>query len=163
MKKNKILAGLSALVMGATMMAGTAMSASAFCIHDEDGCVGNGGFYTIWQDTNGDGVVDESDDYTAAPYGMYDGNITDVVVNGGGSYTISLGIGTYTVPIQGQPTEVQGDIDIISSTVNGTNMISNNQVTLYANTVYYMYVAEMNRWMPIKFLIGSCTCSDCNC
>jgi hypothetical protein len=29
MKKNKILAGLSALVMGATMMAGTAMSASA--------------------------------------------------------------------------------------------------------------------------------------
>ena len=29
MKKNKILAGISALVMGATMMAGTAMSASA--------------------------------------------------------------------------------------------------------------------------------------
>ena len=29
MKKNKILAGLSALVMGATMMAGTAMSSSA--------------------------------------------------------------------------------------------------------------------------------------
>ena len=50
MKKNKILAGLSALVMGATMMAGTAMSASAYCIHDENGCVEDVTFYTI---TNG--------------------------------------------------------------------------------------------------------------
>lgn len=45
MKKNKILAGLSALVMGATMMAGTAMSASAATILNSDGTLNTAATY----------------------------------------------------------------------------------------------------------------------
>lgn len=162
MKKNKILAGISALVMGATMMAGTAMSASAFCIHDEDGCVGNGGFYALWQDTNGDGVVDESDDYTAAPYGMYDGNITGVVVNSNGTYTLTLGTATYTVPIHGQPTQVQGSISAIKDS-NGDDKLVNGVATLSTTETYTLYVSAMSYPVSVKFHVGPCTCQNCNC
>ena len=58
MKKNKILAGISALVMGATMMAGTAMSASATTFTDHDSNTMNGTFYAYWDSDYADNTSD---------------------------------------------------------------------------------------------------------
>lgn len=117
MKKNKILAGLSALVMGTTMMAGTAMTASAFSFNDANNNPKDGGFYTIWEDTSGDGVVDGNDDYTPAPtmYGinMYDGMITDITDNDDGTYDVELdSVTAYLI----------GTGEITSITDNSTNI-----------------------------------------
>lgn len=163
MKKNKILAGLSALVMGATMMAGTAMSASAYCIHDAFGCVGDGGFYAYY-DSDGDGTQE----WAPAPHGMYDGNITGVIANDNGTYTLTLDEATYTITYTVNGVEhsyqVQGTIDSISTTEGGSNLISNGQVTLAPDTTYYVYVVAHNGvWYQLQFRIGSCTCSNCNC
>ena len=137
MKKNKILAGLSALVMGATMMAGTAMSASAADVYDlNDNYVGDGGFYTIWEDTNNDGVVDGNDDYTRAPYkhgiDMYDDMIDEIVDNGDGTYDVTF-----------KPVTVYG---IATGTISSVKDASNNELlnsgtaTIYANTEYVITV-----------------------
>lgn len=150
MKKNKILAGLSALVMGATMMAGTAMSASAYCIHDgNDNCVEDVGFYAYY----GGG-------WSPAPYGMYDHNIADAVNNGDGTYTLDLQTGTFTIPYVG---DISGSISFIGESQNGTNLIVNDEVTLTENVTYQLYVPQHNMWYSVQLRSESCSCSDCGC
>lgn len=79
MKKNKILAGLSALVMGVTMMAGTAMSASAADVNylsNSNAIVMAAAQYTSYT---------EAHFYTSsgnlAPLGMDDGCFASVSTN----------------------------------------------------------------------------------
>ena len=74
MKSKKLMAALSALTLGATMMGGMAMTAGAYCVHDEDdNCVADIGFYTYWRDNNNDGTINWND-AEPAPHGMYDVN-----------------------------------------------------------------------------------------
>ena len=79
MKKNKILAGLSALVMGATMMAGTAMNASAATILNSDGTPNTAATYSdenCTQPITGGGFQAKmGTNWVNAPHGMFDFNI----------------------------------------------------------------------------------------
>lgn len=102
MKKNKILAGLSALVMGATMMAGTAMSASAATVYDSsNSAVGDCYFYRY-----------KNNAWSPAPYGMDDGNIKNAVYNSNGTITVYFDFATYYVmgflPVTGGVADVSG-------------------------------------------------------
>ena len=128
MKKNKILAGISALVMGATMMAGTAMSASATTFTDHDSNTMNGTFYAYW-DSDDDG----DKEWAEAPYSMGDANIysitevaeyddTDPNVVTGYHYDLSLGEATYTIsiPLIGNPS---GYISALSEKDTGTSVL----------------------------------------
>lgn len=138
MKKNKILAGISALVMGATMMAGTAMSASAADVYDlNDNYVGDGGFYTIWEDTNNDGVVDSNDDYTRAPYkhgiNMYDDMIDEIIDNGDGTYTVTFKSLTVYGVATGSVTSVKD--------ASGAEKLASGTATIYANTDYTLTIS----------------------
>lgn len=97
MKKfKKLTAALSALVMGATMMASTAMSASAKSFTPYGGGTADGGFYTIWENTDGDGDVDGDDDYTPAPT-MY--GITAFAESSSEENTETLSPGTYVTTL----------------------------------------------------------------
>ncbi len=144
MKKNKILAGISALVMGATMMAGTAMSASAADVYtdpdDTTTYVGDGGFYAYYYGTD-DGVT-YTLDWHKAPHGMYGDFIDgDVIDNGDGTVTFNTGI----VTLMG----TEGYIYQLM--MNGANAISDTDndgypetVTMYKDTVYTLGVMSTN-------------------
>jgi hypothetical protein len=130
MKKNKILAGLSALVMGATMMAGTAMSASAASVYNGQNYVGNGHFCT-WNDANNNGVVDTGE-LTVITHadGLINGNVT---VNVDGTAKITLQEMTYH-GLTGEVTAIE-DANGLPVTIN-----SNNEVNLAFNTLYTLYI-----------------------
>lgn len=179
MKKNKILAGLSALVMGATMMAGTAMSASAAGVYtdpdDPTTYVGDGGFWAYYTSTGS---------WAAAPHGMYDGNIDgDVVDNGDNTVTFDLMKTDYTVTytvngITYTTTVYDGYIYSITdsngvemtSGIDVTNGVIPSSVTLTKGTVYTLVVKTLNSTttladdpvmhtssggtMPIKFVVS---------
>ncbi len=144
MKKNKILAGISALVMGATMMAGTAMSASAADIYNSTGTtviiadekaadgtpVHGGGFYYADVDSFDD--ITSSTTWTYAPMGMYDGEIDKAKQNSSTSYTLDL-----------KALSVYGISGTISSLVDedGTEYVSNSTATIAPDTPYYLTVS----------------------
>lgn len=131
MKKNRIIAGLSAIMMGATMMASTAMSASAKTVYDTSGAVvGDGGFYTYY-DSDGDGTSEWAQAPNRHGIRMYDALIANAIENSDDTYTLTL----QSVTVAGI---ASGSISKISVTTNGDNLISNNQVTLDADTTYYM-------------------------
>jgi hypothetical protein len=127
--KKKILAALSALTLGATMMGSLAMTANAATLVDEDentpvtvtnadgttSTYSEAGFYAYWRDINGDGTINESD-YEVAPYGMYDGAIdVPVVYNADGTVTVDFVVSEF----EAHGYTVKG---YISSIVDSNNM-----------------------------------------
>ena len=165
MKSKKIISALSALVMGATMMAGTAMSASAYCIHDGNGeCVEDVQFYAFYDSDN-----DGTSEWAPAPHGMDTVNIASATNNGGGSYTLTLRTGTLSF---NQYFNIQGTITCVSENEYDTdgNMIENNQVTLDAaadddGPTYWIQVNApgMIGWYEIQLRSVSCSCDECDC
>ena len=112
MKKNKILAGLSALVMGATMMASTAMSASAATILNSDGTLNTAATYSdanCTQPITGGGFQAKmGNNWVNAPHGMFDFNIA--------------GIGSYAHAVQftdSTNTSVAMDLQVADFVIGG--------------------------------------------
>ena len=155
MKKNKILAGLSALVMGATMMAGTAMNASAITV---TGNGGDGGFWSYYDTTPNDGI--DNPTWAPAPYGMYDGNISNAVANGDGTVTLTLTSTTYTITdddgniIAVIPNAAITGIYDVNDTTYANNLINNNQVTLTIGDEYLYDANNHHTGDTFVFLIS---------
>ncbi|MCR4640214.1 hypothetical protein [Ruminococcus sp.] len=124
MKKNKILAGLSALVMGATMMAGTAMSASAADVYtdpeDVTTYVGDGGFCSASSGNQ-------------APFGMYDGSILTPVTydESTGDVEFDLCVQTYQI---GGFIPVKGYVSSIVETGTTANLITNLDTSSFSSS-----------------------------
>ena len=102
MKKNRIIAGLSAIMMGATMMAGTAMSAYAADVKDSSNTViGDCRFYRY-----------KNNAWSVVPYGMDDGNIVNAQMQSDGSIKLYFDYATYHVlgfiPLTGGVASVSG-------------------------------------------------------
>ena len=159
MKSKKIISALSALVMGATMMAGTAMSASAYCIHNENGCAEDVLFYAYYDSDN-----DGTSEWAPAPHGMDTVNIASATNKNDGTYTLSLRTGTLTF---GSYYQIEGTITCISEEEGNEdgNLIANNQVTLSANTSYWIQVDVHGStvWYEIQLRSIPCTCGECHC
>lgn len=152
----KIISTILALAMVGAM----SLAASAATVYNTDGTTyGTGGFYALWEDTNGDGTVDSNDNWTAAPYGMYDMNIAKAVYNGDGTVTITLQEGTFNI------TNSNGDVVY---TVKGSitsmydaekdedleyNLVSDNTVTLTIGREYYYNASENHKGSTLKFLV----------
>lgn len=103
MKSKKLMAALSALTLGATMMGGMAMTANAATVTDStDSVVGDCSFYRY-----------KNNAWSAAPYGMDDGNITDAFLNDDGTITLYFDFSTYYVmgflPVTGGIADVSGE------------------------------------------------------
>ena len=151
MKKNKILAGISALVMGATMMGSMAMTASAKTFTTYSGGTADGGFWAYY-DTDGDGTKEWAVAPTKFGINMYDATISSITDNNG----------TYTLGLQTAGNSfTSGTVTSISTSNGGSNLINNNSVTLSTNTVYYMTVnAKLlgvtvhTSTMQVKFVVS---------
>ena len=133
--KKKILAALSALTLGATMMAGTAMSASAADVYcDCNGTstlCGDGGFYAFYQSTG---------TWGAAPHGMYDANIASAQCDCD-TETVTLTLQNASFDFNGDGVaDASGYISTITELDGTTNLINNNTVTLENGTHYYVTV-----------------------
>lgn len=152
MKKNRIIAGLSALMMGATMMSGAAMSASAKSFTPAGGGTADGGFWAYY-DTDGDGTKEWAVAPTKFGIDMYDATINTITDNTSNSYTIGLKTAGNTF--------VSGTVTSIRASSTGPNLISGNSVTLNSNVVYYMDVdAKLmgvtvhTSTMEVKFVVS---------
>ena len=155
-KMKKISALVTALAMSATMAAGMALNAGAYCIHDGDDCVEDVTFYTYYSSTSS---------WAPAPHGMDTVNIADATDNGDGTYTLTLRTGTLTF---GTYYQVEGTITSVSTTEGGTNLISGDSVTLSTGSTYYILVAVDNAahtstWYPVQLHVEECDCSSCSC
>ncbi len=135
--KKKIFAALSALTLGATMMGGMAMTASAADVYNTaDEYVGDGGFQLVYRDYNGDGNIDTGD-FEDAPGGMYDGMISEdgVTLNSNGSVTMELISATITY----HGVTATGTISSIKDS-SGNEKVSSGIATINPNEVYSMVV-----------------------
>ncbi|MEE5994166.1 MAG: hypothetical protein V3G42_13180 [Oscillospiraceae bacterium] len=168
MKSKKLIAALSALTLGATMMAGTAMSASAITVTNNGG---DGGFYTIWQDTNNDGTVDFNDEYTKAPGTMYDGLICSAEQDEDNDVELILQSITQTTSSGGTVTgyissivDASGNEKLSLYTLNGVAQYNSNGIqkriaTITPGNVYTITVTFVSGSHPfgstmvVKFLI----------
>lgn len=146
MKSKKIISALSALVMGATMMAGTAMSASAISISNTNPQL-YGGFCAQWQGAN----------FTPAPYGMYDGEIFSATYNSAtGKYDLVLqaipGYGSLIgiTTVQLNKNDYASDQEYLDA-INAINLIDDDEVSLYADTTYYYYASTHHNGSPFQF------------
>ena len=158
--KKKIFAALSALTLGATMMGGMAMTASATTVTDSatGANLGDGGFYAYYYGT--DNPDDENPTYTLdwhrAPYGMDDANISEAVYNAStGKVTLTLVENVYDNGYSGEITEVY-----TSSAGTGpltyTDEDGNIKVDLEVGSshVYYLEMSPANphsQYMAVYF------------
>ena len=164
MKKNKILAGLSALVMGATMMAGTAMSASAADVYTDlenpSTYVGDGVFFAYYSPQHNGNYT-----WTNAPYGMDDGSIdgdVEFTYNPGsttcGTVSVNFKVATFTV----YGNQYTGWITAIK-TAAGTNLLNGCNVSADTATVGDSAGSAELAGCKIDCLNQNCDCNPCDC
>lgn len=125
MKKNRIIAGLSAIMMGATMMAGTAMSASATNV---SGTNLDGSFYCYYYLNGTYGLY-------PAPFNMDDANISAITYDSNTSkYTLTLTSAVYDNGAAGYISDIEdANGDSVVTSFSGDMATS---ADLYADGVY---------------------------
>lgn len=181
MLKKKIASVVAAMAMAATMSV-SALSASAACVKDvSNNCVGDGGFYTYWEDINNDNVIDW-DDAEPAPKGMYDCNISSAIQQNDGTVLVTLVEGTITINSNMSAVGYISQIDRINNDDTLTNVYTGNAsggtVYLDPNETYRIHVVATKMIIngltiniidyehgvyDVEFRIGDCNCSNCNC
>ena len=164
MKKNRIIAGLSAIMMGATMMAGAAMSASVATVTGD--VTGDDAFWAYY-DSNGDGTSE----WAPAPMGMDDGNIdgdvASTTINNATTVDFDIKAASYDTDGDGID-DASGYIDALYASYNyatgvGTgNYVDADTVSdLPVDTIIYLKIvvtsgssSTHSMVMPVKFKIS---------
>ena len=166
MKSKKLMAALSALTLGATMMGGMAMTASAKAVTGD--VTGDGGFYAYYYGT--DDGTNYSLDWHPAPGDMYDGLISGTVtsVATGTDTAVSFALNTnyYYNGIYGYIYGIYSGYDSVNDVGTGTNYTNGGSIPTAASglpvdTIVYLEVITVDsddnphdRIMPVKFIIS---------